>query len=275
MFQCLNIQAQDSPTTKDTVTYLIIKNDGAEYSGKILSHTPREILMESTTIGQVIIPKHEIKEIVPLTGKRKHHNDIFATRYFITTNGLPIEKGDSYVQWNLYGPDYQFAVNDHFGVGIMTSWVGIPIIGNAKYSFQLDKNLHMSVGALIGTGSWAAYELGFALPFMSATYGNRTSNITVSAGYGGLIYQEDREGTALISIAGISKINKRISLVMDSFISPASTNSAGKGFALIIPGIRWQSQADRAFQFGFGGFVYDNEVTPAFVPMIQWYRKID
>jgi hypothetical protein len=46
------------------------------------------------------------------------------------------------------------------------------------------------------------------------------------------------------------------------------------GFSLLIPGIRWQMDSNKAFQFGFGGIVTDGELVPAPIPMIQWFRKL-
>jgi hypothetical protein len=50
------------------------------------------------------------------------------------------------VQWNLYGPDFHFAVRDDLSIGFTTSWVGIPIIGNIKKSWQLRKKIHFALG---------------------------------------------------------------------------------------------------------------------------------
>jgi hypothetical protein len=226
-------------------------------------------------------------------------SEVFATRYFITTNGLPIKKGDSYIQWNLYGPDFQFGVSKNFGLGIMTTWVGVPIIAQAKYSFKLSDNVHLGIGTLLGTGSWVAADFGIALPFSSFTIGDRRTNATFSAGYGSVWSDGQSSGRALISFAGMTKISNKISIVFDSFIVPPSgykdvtttdmiynpatqlyeektttTREKRTGLGIFIPGIRWQLSEDRAFQFGFTGFSIDGDMAPAAIPMLQWYRKL-
>jgi len=256
--------------------YVVIKNDGTEFAGKILSYDAREVLIETDKLGQIIIPKHEIKEIRELqpgeVGKGGEYEpvEVFATRYFITTNGLPIKKGESYIQWNLYGPDFQFGIRKNFGLGIMTSWVGMPIIGSAKYSIELDTNINLALGTLLGTGSWAKPDFGIALPFVAFTFGNRRSNITFSGGYGAVFGIGESDGRALLSVAGMTKVGKKVSLVFDSFIAPATVD----GFALLIPGIRWQTESNKAFQFGFGGLITDGELVPVPIPLVQWYRKL-
>jgi hypothetical protein len=308
--------------------YIITKNDGTKFMGKIINSDPREVLLESTKIGLVYIPKHEIKSIKEvlstLSEKDFTEENIFSTRYFITTNGFPIRKGDSYIQWNLYGPDFQFGIRDNFGIGIMTSWGGVPIIANAKYSIKLKEELHLGLGLLAGSGSWTFPQLGLGLPFTSLTYGNRKNNITASFGYGALTYRntngryrlidysndvmytnsfvrenyQSTEGRLLTSVSGMFRLSNELSFVFDSFILlPGKDkekqqleqmyNSVTNQFTyfiisqkeekpaimLLIPGLRWQTNADKAFQFGFAGLNFNNEFQKVPIPFVQWYRK--
>lgn len=302
-------------------TYLIVKQNGAKFIGKIVSQDAHEILLNTVDFGELYIPKHvieEIRELLPETDKNYISDDLFASRYFITTNGLPIKKGENYIQWNLYGPDFQFGIADNFSIGIMTSWVAMPIIANAKYSIDLGKNRSMALGLLAGTGSWALPEFGLLLPFVSFTYGNRKNNINFSTGYGEIFYPDSEfnpnigdyedmnrhEGRLLLSIAGMAKISDKFSLVFDTFIVPwgpyktyqkwenvdhfdefgnytSSTyenlgeyTEQSPSLALILPGIRWTIDQDRAFQFGFTGFYFDGAFAQFPIPMVQWYRRL-
>lgn len=285
---------QDTIKVDSFKIYKVIKNDGTTFVGRILSKDAREVLIETKETGQVIIPKHEVKEITEIKRGELSASgeyipaEVFSSRYFITTNGLPIEKGESYIQWNLFGPDFQFGVGKNFGLGIMTSWVGMPVIGSAKYSINLgEERINLGIGTLLGTGSWAAPDFGIALPFGTLTFGDRRKNITFSGGYVAVFYKEfmydgsspydpvernTSEGRALLSVAGMAKVGKKVSVVFDSFIVP-STGQSGV-LALLIPGIRWQVESNRAFQFGFVGLNLDGELVPFPIPMIQWYRKL-
>ena len=282
----------DTLQIQDSTIYRVVKTDNSEHIGYILSDDAREILLRTIEDRDIFIPQHLIKEIRALSnteftkGGKFIGEDKFATRYFITTNGLPIKKGEHYVQWNLYGPDFQFAVGENLGVGIMTSWLGIPIIGNFKKSWRLGESTHLAVGGLIGTGSWAAYDVGGALPFASLSFGNRKANFALSGGYGAVWERGDVQGRALTSIAGMVKVSPKFSLVFDSFIllpkaGETTTDAYGniytterEGFALLIPGIRWHRDENRAFQFGFSGFVTDGNVFSIPIPMLQWYRSL-
>ncbi|MFA6126262.1 MAG: hypothetical protein WC699_03060 [Bacteroidales bacterium] len=244
--------AQDTISVK----HKIIKQNGVAFVGKIISQDAREVLIETEEMGLVYIPKHEIKEISMVNAGQKGINgELFSTRYFLTTNGFPVKKGDNYIQWNLFGPDFQFGIADHFGVGIMTSWVGMPIIGTAKYSLELGKNLHGGLGFLGGTGSWAYPETGLLLPFGFFAIGNRMNNINFSAGYGALFNERtvttytlkntpteystnsytsnsrtfnDSEGRVLFSVAGTFRLNNKFSFVFDSFFMLAGKETTSQ-----------------------------------------------
>jgi hypothetical protein len=245
---------------------------------------PREVLIDTKNMGQVSIPKHEIKEIkliksgdVSADGEYLP-SETFATRYFITTNGLPIAKGESYVLWNWYGPDVQFGVAKNFSLGVISTWFVAPVIASAKYSLELDANTHLGVGTLLGTGSWVARDFHFALPFASLTWGNRRSNFTVSGGYGevwqnGSAFEDhpSHSGRALCSVAGMTKVSKKTSLVFDSFIFPGNGRNLDY-FALYNAGFRVQTRADAAFQLGFLGISSTNDFVP--IPMVQFFRKL-
>lgn len=275
----LSLNAQNDSTLVNK-QYSITKNDGSIYVGEIISQDAREVLIRTGNLGDIIIPKHVIYKIEEVkAGQFDTYGNfigetIFSTRYFITTNGLPLKKGKSYILWNFYGPDFQFGVGKNTSIGIMSSWVGIPIIGSIKYSLLSNDNASLGLGALLGTGSWILPDYALALPYAVFTLGNYTSNFNISAGYGALILEGDAEGRLLFSVAGISKISSKISLVFDSFIAPA-VNKQQDGVAIFIPGLRWQSTPKSAFQFGFTGVYAVDEFLPVPIPMVQWFRKID
>lgn len=273
----LSFAQHNTHAVQDTITYRIIKTDGGELIGKILSQDARDVLLLTADNREIYIPQHTIKEMLVVKTADFDKKgvfigeDKFATRYFITTNGLPIKKGEHYVQWNLFGPDFQFGLGKNLGVGIMTSWVGIPIIGTIKKSWQLGEKTQFAVGALIGTGSWALPDWGGALPFGTLSFGDRSKNIAISAGYGAIWQNGDLDGGTLASIAGMIKVSPKISLVFDSFILLPGQN---EGFALLIPGVRWHQAEGKAFQFGFTGLITGGEIIPIPIPMVQWYRSL-
>jgi hypothetical protein len=274
----LSFSQNDTTSVQDTNQYRFIKTDGGEIFGKILSQDAREILVLTKDNRKIYIPQHTIKEIVLISSSNFNQKgdfvgeDKFSTRYFISTNGLPIKKGENYIQWNLFGPDFQFGIGKNLGVGLMTSWFGIPIIGTIKKSWELGDKTQFAIGGLFGTGSWANPDFGGMLPFGTISFGDRTKNIAISAGYGAIWQDGGTTGRALTSIAGMIKVSQKVSLVFDSFIFlPGKTASS---LALLIPGVRIHQSEGKAIQFGFLGLYESGEVFSIPIPMLQWYRSL-
>ena len=290
---CGVLFSQNEETTKlDSSFYRIIKIDKGVFIGQILEQNARELLLLTKENRKIFIPQHLIKEIIKIEDSEFSLNDVyigeddFSTRYFLTTNGLPLKKGSNYVQWNLFGPDFQFSLGNNFGVGIMTTWIGVPLIGTVKKSWELGENTQLAVGGLIGTMTWVLPGYGGALPYGAISFGDRRRNISLSAGYGAVWYDNTLDGRGLTSVAGMIKVSKNLSIVFDSFIllptrgdNLSLIGSSGykakrSTFGFIIPGVRWHKEEGKAFQFGFVAIVSENFNVPVPIPMIQWYRKL-
>ncbi len=249
----------------------ITLNDGTKIIGKVTQNNERELTVSSTDGRRQIIPQFFVKTISDINESDMSKNgkylgkDNYCTRYFLTTNGLPIEKGKNYIQWNLFGPDIQFSVSDHFGVGIMTTWFANPVVGSFKYSNKICKNVHYAIGGLVGTTTWVGRG-GLALPFAALTFGNGRNNINFSSGYGAVWTGFESQGTALYSIAGMAKLSNKLSFVFDSFIT--------KEFGFFTPNLRYHFTETNAFQFGFAFLQAEGEFQQIPFPICQWYRRL-
>ena len=271
----INAQTDSTEFVKPRL-FLITTMGGGKFVGTIISDNSNEVIIKTKERGEVSIPKYEIKSMKELKEGQLNKDGeyvsdpLFATRYFITTNSFPLKKGDNYICWNLFGPELHFGVGEKFGIGVMTSWIGIPIIGTAKYSINLGENVNLGIGALVGTASWASPELFGALSFGTLTLGTRKSNINFSAGYGAISVGNGTDGTALFSVAGAIGNGGKASFVFDSFILPIQSSL----IAVVVPGIRIQSNDDRAFQIGFAGIYFDGNALPLPIPMVTWFRRL-
>jgi hypothetical protein len=148
--------AQNNPV--DTNTYVILKNDGNEYIGKILSDDGREVLINTDKLGKIFIPKSDIKSILLIDRQKDLINDeyrergVFTTRYQFSTNSFPIEKGENYAMVNFYGPEVHFAVTNRFSIGVMASWIASPLVLAMKYTIPTqNEKLNFGFGTLMGT----------------------------------------------------------------------------------------------------------------------------
>lgn len=272
--------AQETPSNDPNKLMRVVKHDGTEFVGRILENDAREILIETEEYGQLYIPKHEIRKTEEVSADEFFEGkyvgqERFATRYFLTTNGLPIEKGDHYAMFNWYGPEVHFAVGDNFSLGVMTTWIAMPLVGSAKYSVPIGDNASLGIGALAGSTLWLEGGYG-ALGYGSITFGHRRSNFTVSGGYAAVGSNWGGGGSApLMSLAGMAKIDQRITFVFDSFIYLGTTGEDnGDSFALFMPGFRFNSRGGGAFQMGVGALMVQGELIPAPMPVFSWFKAI-
>lgn len=124
-----NIFAQN-----DSVKQAIIKHNGIEQIGYIISDDGREILFNSDALGKIYILKSDIRKIIQVDNEKLvKYGELrtagpFTTRYIFTNNALPIVKGENYTMLNIYGPEVHFAVSNNLNIGIMTTWIASPLV---------------------------------------------------------------------------------------------------------------------------------------------------
>jgi hypothetical protein len=190
--------AQSASDKKDTTLFVIKTINGAEYLGHVLSDDGRELFIETNTIGKLYLHKNEVVSMQKVVNKQdvqekieagnyqkpKAPEDIFTTRYIFTTNALPISKGANYGMTNIHGPEIHFSVTDRLNVGIMTSWIGSPLILATKYTFKKSESkLNFALGTLLGTSGFLNQGRGYmGLHWGTVTFGDRENNISLSAG---------------------------------------------------------------------------------------------
>lgn len=288
-------------TNLDEPKFVHVKlSNGKDFEGQLISQSNERLILRLESNELIELKTSDVKsmELYNEKPKTEEIGETFSTRYFFNTNGFRMKKGESYVIWSLIGADYQVQATEKVSFGVITSWFGTPVIGSAKYSTSLNKNLNMSAGLLAGSTTWGAREnrISGALPYMALTYGTKKANVGLSAGYGIINTPRSTEGRLLLSATGMVKVSNSLSLVFDSFIMPKGSritetvnhhsNSEGiviekrssPGFALIMPGIRWQVQENKAFQLGLGGLrTFNSNGDQGFsapVPMLQWFRKL-
>lgn len=177
---------------QDDSLMVVRTNDGNFRIGKILSDDGREILLDTKEVGKIYIRKQDISSIEPYSAENIkvvngefRDSGPFTTRYFFTTNALPIKKKENYALLNLYGPEVHFALTDRFSLGVMSTWVGSPIGLAAKYSIPTqNERLNFSLGGIFGTSGYIGQFRGYGgLYWGTVTYGDRLTNFSFSAGF--------------------------------------------------------------------------------------------
>ena len=231
---------------------VVVLTNGNEYIGTIEKDDGREMYLMTINMGGVYLQKTDIRSVTPVESESQivqgefRNTGPFTTRYAFTTNALSINKGENYTMLNLYGPEMHMAVTNRLSVGIMSTWIGSPLILALKYTIPTkNPNINFSLGNLTATSGYLQSFRGFGnLAFGNVTFGNRLNNITFAGGYfmyrgGGLEnynqafsvvtdqygfdYNENKGlpkpvHGPMFSIGGIARIGAKASFVFDSML---------------------------------------------------------
>jgi hypothetical protein len=271
------ILAQDSDSLKEnSVMKLIVLNDGTQRKGYVISDDGREILFDDLGIGKIYIKKHDVKSITIIQNKlikdsngNSFYPGVFNSRYCLSTNALPVEKGNHYAAINLYGPEVHLAAAKNLSIGVMTTWAAAPIAAVAKYTIPTNSRfVHFGIGTMFGSSSWINTFSGYGgLYWGMLTLGNERSNITFSAGYShvspkfnsnngvpaegvyypvGEYYEGDpyydliwqgNSGSSdkfisapVVGLAGVTKLNEKIGFVFDGMVFFANSTESQISF---------------------------------------------
>jgi hypothetical protein len=337
--------------SNDSLVVITLTN-GEIRVGKILKDDGREILLETREIGKIYIRKENIKSIAPYQADKFKEVDgelrstgPFTTRYYFTTNSLPMLKGENYAVVNLYGPEVHFAVTNKLNMGVMATWIASPFVFSAKYTIPTsNEKLNFGLGTLAGTSGYLNNFRGFGgLHWGMVTYGDRMTNVTLSVGYSyiktginknyvtyepgiypvtedwpgyfnwaiieekGTKYMDPTITSPVIGIGAITKVGKNASFILDGMVffatqgvtrvqqdvnhvmdpntgnpsytqvsEPIVTTGQYKTtLAFLMPGMRFQGKANRAFQVSLAGVIHvkDGEINTFPMPMVNWFFK--
>ena len=192
-------QTSEEIENKNENLVLIVKNDGGEFIGEIISDDGREILVVTKAIGKIFINKSDISSITKVDEglKNKENKEFrasgpFTTRYYFTTNALPIKKNDSYGLIHLYGPEIHLSVGNKTSIGIMATWIASPIALVLKQQIYSNNNFHVSIGSIIGSSGYINQGQTYGgLHWGTMTIGNRLSNVSFSAGLAHINWTEN------------------------------------------------------------------------------------
>ena len=149
LFNTSHIYAQNDSTKTEKV--VVVTYDGKERVGIIEKDDGREILLNTESLGKIYILKIDIKKIIPFEeldievfdGDYRSAGS-FTTRYYFTTNALPIKKSEDYAMVHIYGPEVHFSVTNNLSVGLMSSWIASPIVLALKYSIPISIHFEQS-----------------------------------------------------------------------------------------------------------------------------------
>lgn len=256
------INAQQNITGEVAKTYQIILKDGSVVTGKIVSITDSEIVIQSGTIGEVRLKKENIKTMAPILSIDEKKSGIWfanpnPSRYLLGTSAIPMEKNTGYYQntWIFFNSfNYSFTNNLSISAGfeifsLLAKGDGpFAFYIAPKASFKVAENFYAGGSILYANTIKTVDEFGGLGTFNAfATYGNNNNNITGSLGWGWA--DGNFSSNPLITISGMVRVSKRIALVSENWLVP-DAGSNGGSYGIFSYGIRFlgeKTSIDLAF----------------------------
>jgi len=226
---------QQGIAAPEQISLIKIKGDaGLRYVGTIIERNDKEIVLLTEGKTKVLIPIETILDIRTIPSSHFHDGEYWfpnpnETRYLYAPSAFNLKKGEGYYQ-NTYlfinSFNYGFTDNFSFGMGFeFLSTFGSVGSGSfnpiyfltPKYSMEVSENLRVGIGVLYGSilDEMGGFGVGYGL----ATYGNPEHNATLGLGFG--FFDGDFRTDPVITISGMTRISRRMSLVTENWFFPA------------------------------------------------------
>ena len=270
-------QNNDSIMVHSGKTYIVTKLDGNEYVGKITYKDPEKIIVNTSDLGQISIPMSTIKAIRPLKKNDIdadgyiNTGDQFLNRYFLSTSAAPPEKHKIYIAIGLLGMEYQTALASNLSIRLMSTWIGLPIVGSLKYHIPLSQNNWLAIGGSIGTAGFYSTHSGGLSGFVQYSFVNDKFSFSLLGTILDLYSPSPDGGNTALPVLQPSicwVIDSKISIVAEGYFQIG--NNINYPAYILLPGVRFQTKENKCFQIAFGGMMVNNSIEP--IPYVQWHR---
>jgi hypothetical protein len=289
MSQVNSQPAIDSLNTADTtLKYVVVElENNTSITGKKVSDDGREIGIMTVDKGLILIPKYQIRTItvsatMPTVGGKKVFPNPHPSRYFYSPSGIPLKKGEGYIQAIYYlAFQGQYALTDHWSIGVTTTYIACPLLINVKYTNTLHKsadgkkNIYLATGIQAGSLTWINPGSYLGLGYAGLTFGNSESNITINGGvlassFSDNYYSSGRSSASqpAISLSWNQRVSSNASFMGEVWLL-GNTIVGG-------PGMRFYSGRKNTIDFAIlGGADLSSGGYGIFgIPFISWTRKM-
>jgi len=225
-------------------TYRIETIDGNTFIGTIISEDSISVVLKTTSLGEIRMPRSSIKSRTILKQVKYEKGQLWlpnsqSSKYFWAPNGYGLAKGDSYYHniWILFN-QFSFGLTDNFSIG--TGFLPLFLFGGTSSPIWIVPKLSIPVVRdkfNIGTGAFLGTIVGedtgvFGLLFGTTTFGSRDRNISFGLAYG--FAQDQWLNVPAINISSMIRTGPRGYFITENYV----ITSEGETLALISLGGR-------------------------------------
>lgn len=187
----------NAQSQQDSIKNQVETMDGNEYIGIILNQNAESIRLKTEILGEITIPRSEIKRITPLSATKAKDGTYWldnpqATRYFWAPNAYNLKAGEGYYQnvWVLFNQAV-VGLTDYFSAGVgmvplfLFEGAPTPVWVTAKFSLPVVENkVNLGAGALLSTVVGEDADGSFGILYGISTFGSKDQNLNIGLGWG-------------------------------------------------------------------------------------------
>ncbi len=189
----------------------------------------------------------------------------------------------------------QYGITDEFSIGAGTTLLGFPGTVNAKYSFNIKKDLNAAIG-WFWVGDLFGYSDGevtslLNMPYAVITKGSKENNITLGAAYNLATPFDDWRDTEVepskrlvLNAGGTFRMGRRFAFVFEAWLLDPMMMTHNEPQIMGGPGIRYFRKINRVTaRNGAGAKTWDFQLmhfpgmgddgSPSFMPMFGASQK--
>ncbi len=188
--------ANSQEVVDSTKLYKVETADGNEYVGHIVFKNADFIRLKTATLGAITINQKDVSKLNVINKDRVSggivsYGDLHSSRYFTTSNGYGLKKGDGYYQnmWIFYN-QFGYGFTDYFSVsaGIVPLFLfagsSSPVWITPKVSIPIKKDkVNVGAGILVASVLGENNE-AFGYGYGVITFGSAQKNLSIGLGYG-------------------------------------------------------------------------------------------
>lgn len=247
LVMCIASSAQDTTKAKAPAPKILSVEtlDGSRITGTLVFEDSAQLVLLSTSIGRITIPKTVIKEVNEITENQFTRGQFWfknphSTRHIVGPTAFNLQKGEGYYQ-NLYlfGQSVNYGLTNHFSIGGGTEIASVIFAQEWPYVYFLTPKIGYQIGPKWHAGGGILYarlrnlvdeknNLGIA--YGVVTYGSYDNNATLGLGWGmhsNVKFDQNTLKTyrdagispkPIITLSGMTRITKRIALVTENWI---------------------------------------------------------
>lgn len=238
-FVCVRAQDQNANTFSipgpAELSLIKMKGDaGITYVGSIVDRNQRELTILTDAGTKITVSLSNVQDIRVIPKSQIHDGEYWYpnpndSRYLFAPSAFNLKQGEGYYQNTyLFINTFNYGITDNFSMGLGFEFISTfaslgasdfdPIYFlTPKYSTQVSENVRVGVGVLYGKVSDDIG--GFGVGYGLVTYGNPEHNATLGLGFG--FFDGEFSGEPVITLSGMTRLSRRISLVTENWFFPA------------------------------------------------------